>query len=282
MSTVIAASRSRRVWNLARTAFCVVTLFVMLLPLAWAIFLSLRPNVDLLRQAPLGPFGPYTFANYRELLGNFSLMRWFLNSFVVSSLEVLGVLSLSSLAGYAFGRLRFPGRNWLYAFVLLGLAVPDQSVILTRHHIFSTLHWHNSYPALILPGLSAPFGVFLMTETFRALPRGLEDAARLDHASTFGIFWRILLPQTVATQVSLGIYTFLLSWNDYWWPLISATRPDMYTLTEGMAAAQTNYAEVTGLGVLMAEAVMAGLPVLILYCVFQHQIVRAVTGMVKL
>jgi multiple sugar transport system permease protein len=235
-----------------------------------------------MRQAPLSLFGPYTLSNYSELLKNQTLFRWFFNSMIVSGFSVVGVLALSSLAGYAFGRLHFPFRNWLYAFVLMGLAIPDQSVILTRHHIFSTLHWHNTYLALILPGLSAPLGAFLMTETFRAIPKGMEDAARLDRASPFMIFWKILLPQTLPAQASLGIYTFLLSWNDYWWPLISATRPEMFTLTEGMAAAQTNYAEVTGMGVLMAEAVLAGLPVLIIYIAFQKHIVSAITGMVKL
>jgi multiple sugar transport system permease protein len=257
-------------------------LVLILLPLAWTVFLSLRSNIDLMRQAPLSLFGPYTLSNYSELLKNQTLFRWFFNSMIVSGASVIGVLALSSLAGYAFGRLHFPFRNWLYAFVLMGLAIPDQSVILTRHHIFSTLHWHNTYLALILPGLSAPLGAFLMTETFRAIPKGMEDAARLDRASPFMIFWKILLPQTLPAQASLGIYTFLLSWNDYWWPLISATRPEMFTLTEGMAAAQTNYAEVTGMGVLMAEAVLAGLPVLIIYIAFQKHIVSAITGMVKL
>ena len=282
VSQAMATSRGHQVWRWLRLAFCAVMLGLILAPLLWTVFLSLRDNVDLMRQAPLNLLGPYTLANYGELLKSQMLFRWFFNSMLVSGVSVLGVLTLSSLAGYAFGRLHFPWRNWLYAFVLMGLAIPDQSVILTRHHIFSSLHWHNSYLALILPGLSAPLGVFLMTETFRAIPKGMEDAARLDRASSFGIFWRILLPQTLPAQASLGIYTFLLSWNDYWWPLISATRPDMYTLTEGMAAAQTNYAEITGMGVLMAEAVLAGLPVLIIYMAFQKHIVRAITGMVKL
>lgn len=278
MSTV----RGRDVWRWLRRGFCAAMLALILMPLLWTVFLSLRSNTDLMRQAPLNPFGPYTLANYGALLKTPALFRWFLNSLIVSTFSVLGVLSLSSFAGYAFGRLNFPLRNWLYALVLLGLAIPDQSVILTRHHIFSTLHLHNTYLALVLPGLSAPLGVFLMTETFRAMPRGMEDAARLDRASSFAIFWRILLPQTVPALASLGIYTFLQSWNDYWWPLISATRPDMYTLTEGMAAAQTNYAEVTGMGVLMAEAVLAGLPVLVVYIAFQKHIVSAITGIIRL
>ncbi len=273
--------RAQRVWGWARNLFCAAMLTVMLAPLAWTLFLSFRDNTELMRQSALNPFGGYTFANYLNVAGGTGLARWFLNSMIVSLAQVGGVLVLSSLAGYAFGRLAFPGRAGLYMFVVMGLAIPDQSVILVRHHIFSALHWHNTYAALILPGLSAPLGVVLMTETFRGLPASLEDAARLDGASAFGIFWHVLLPQTRPILTSLGIYTFLLSWNDYWWPLISATRPSMYTLTEGIAAAQSNYAGITGIGVLMAEAVLAGLPVLIVYLVFQRRFVSALTSLVR-
>ncbi len=279
--SVARAVQARRVWAVARTVFAVFMLVLMMAPLAWTLFLSVRDNVDLMRRAPLSPLGPYTLSNYVAVAGGTGLLRWFVNSMIVSTVQVLGVLSLSSLAGYAFGRLAFPGRNWLYAFVVMGLAIPDQSVILVRHHIFSALHWHNAYIGLILPGLSAPLGVVLMAETFRGLPRSFEDAARLDGASRFGVFWHVSLPQTRPVLASLGIYTFLLSWNDYWWPLISATRPSMYTLTEGMAAAQTNYAGVTGIGTLAAEAVLAGLPVLMIYLVFQRQIVSAMTSLVR-
>lgn len=273
--------RARQVWSAARNLFCAVMLVLMLAPLLWTLFLSFRDNTELMRQSMLDPFGPYTLANYLNVAGSTGLWRWFLNSMIVSAAQVLGVLTLSSLAGYAFGRLAFAGRSLLYAFVVMSLAIPDQSVILVRHHIFSALHWHNTYAGLVLPGLSAPLGVVLMAETFRGLPKSLEDAARLDGASRFGLFWHVMLPQTRPVLASLGVYTFLLAWNDYWWPLISATRPSMYTLTEGMAAAQTNYAGVTGLGVLMAEAVLAGLPVLMIYLVFQRQIVSAMTRLVR-
>ena len=275
------AQRAHRIWGWARNLFCDAMLTLMLAPLVWTLFLSFRDNTELMRQSALNPFGGYTFANYLSVAGGTGLARWFLNSTIVSMAEVGGVLALSSLAGYAFGRLEFPGRAALYIYVVMGLAIPDQSVILVRHHIFSALHWHNTYAGLILPGLSAPLGVVLMAETFRGLPKSLEDAARLDGASAFGVFWHVMLPQTRPMLTSLGIYTFLLSWNDYWWPLISATRPAMYTLTEGMAAAQSNYAGITGLGVLMAEAVLAGLPVLIVYLVFQRRFVSALTSLVR-
>jgi multiple sugar transport system permease protein len=187
-------------------------------------------------------------------------------------------LILSSLAGYGFARLNFPGRNILFVIVLFGLAVPEQAVLVARHQIFSMLKFHNTYHGLILPGLSASFGVFLMTQYFRAIPKELDEAAMLDNASRFKIFWKVLLPLTVPAQATLGIFTFLGAWNDYFWPLISATKKDMFTLTVGMASTQTNFAQSEGIGFLMAQAVFAGAPILIIYLFFQKYIVTAVSG----
>ena len=117
-----------------------------------------------------------------------------------------------------------------------------------------------------------------MTQYFRAISPEIEEAALLDRASRFKIFWRIVLPLSVPAQVTLGIYTFLHAWNDYFWPLVSATKPEMYTLTIGLASMQTNFAQTEGIGFLMAQAVFAGLPVLILYLFFQRYIVSAVAG----
>jgi multiple sugar transport system permease protein len=117
-----------------------------------------------------------------------------------------------------------------------------------------------------------------MTQYFRAIPKDLDEAAMLDGASRLKIFWKVLMPLTIPAQATLGVFTFLGSWNDYWWPLISATRSDMYTLTVGLAASQMNYAQTSGLGFLMAQAVFASLPIFAVYIVFQKQIVRAMSG----
>jgi multiple sugar transport system permease protein len=182
------------------------------------------------------------------------------------------------LAGYGFARLEFPFRRTLFVFVLLGLAIPEQAVILPQHQLFADLRLHNSYPGLILPGLAGPFGVFFMTQYFRAIPRDLDEAAMLDGASRLTTFWKVLMPLTLPAQATLGVFTFLGTWNSYWWPLISATRSDMYTLTVGLAAAQMNYAQTSGLGFLMAQAVFASIPIFIVYLIFQKQIVRAMAG----
>ena len=251
---------------------------VMIAPLVWTLLLSFKGNFELMRDSASAFSAPYTLENYRAIIAGSMVPRWLLNSVIVSLGTTLGVLILCSLAGYGFARLDFPLRRVLFAFVLLGLAIPEQAVILPRHQLFAQLGLHNSYPGLILPGLVAPFGVFFMTQYFRAIPVELDEAARLDGASQFALFWKVLLPLTIPAQATLGVFTFLGSWNEYWWPLISATTSDRFTLTVGLASSQMNYAQTSGLGFLMAQAVFASIPILIVYVVFQKQIVRAMAG----
>lgn len=251
---------------------------VMVIPILWGVGLSLKANSELMVDTNAVLHAPYTLQNYADIIHGSSVFRWLLNSIIVSSGMTLGVLILSSLAGYGFARLEFPGRNALLILVLFGLAVPEQAVILTRHQLFNTWHLHNTYPGLILPGLAAPFGVFLMTQYFKAIPKEIDEAALLDNASRFKVFWKVLLPMTLPAQATLGIFTFLSGWNEYWWPLISATRETMYTLTVGIASTQMNFAESAGLGYLLAQAVFASAPVLIVYLFFQKYIVRAASG----
>jgi multiple sugar transport system permease protein len=252
--------------------------FIMVTPMLWMLGLSLKPNIELLRDTNSVFSAPYTLQNYADIIGGSAVFRWVINSAIVSLGTTFGVLALSSLAGYGFARLNFPGRDIVFLIVLFGLAIPEQSVIITRHQMLAALHMHNTYPALILPGLSAPFGVFLMTQYFRAIPKELDEAALLDGATRLQVFWRILLPLTLPAQATLGIFTFLAAWNDYWWPLISATNSDMFTLTVGIASTQQNFAQTNGLGFLMAQAVFASAPILLVYIIFQKYIVRAVSG----
>jgi multiple sugar transport system permease protein len=256
----------------------IVGAVVMVAPLVWTLLLSLKANSDLMRDAGTAFSAPWTLENYRAILGSSSVLKWLLNSAIVSIGTTAGVLLLCSLAGYGFARLEFPFRRTLFVLVLLGLAIPEQAVILPRHQLFAQLHLHNSYPGLILPGLVAPFGVFFMTQYFRAIPKEYDEAALLDGASRLTIFWKILMPLTLPAQSTLAVFTFLGSWNDYWWPLISATRSERFTLTVGLASSQMNYAQTSGLGYLMAQAVFASIPIFVVYVLFQKQIVRAMAG----
>jgi len=255
-----------------------ISAVLMLMPMLWVLILSFKDNAALMANTSSAFSPPWTLGNYRSILGEGQVFTWLVNSLIVSLAMTAGVLVLASLAGYGFARLDFPGRGLLLVIVLFGLAIPEQAVIIGRHQMFSAISLHNTYTALVLPGLSMPFGVFLMTQYFRAIPKSLDEAAMLDGASRLRIFWRILLPQTLPAQATLGIFTFFHAWNDYWWPLISATNKDMLTLTVGIAATQMNFAQSEGLGFLMAQAVFAGLPTLLVYLVFQKYLVRAVAG----
>jgi multiple sugar transport system permease protein len=276
----MARGQPRRIaWvdGLLLLALGLLTLF-WVAPIVWVVGLSFKPNDVLMRSTGGILWPPFTLKNYVDILASSSVFGWMLNSAIVAIGQTVLTLALASLAGYGFARTNFPGRRVLFVVVLAALAVPEQAIIVPLHTMFAAAELHNTYGALIAPRLAFPFGVLLMTQYFRAISPEIEEAALLDSASRLKVFWRIVLPLSIPAQATLGIYTFLHAWNDYFWPLVSATKPEMYTLTIGLASMQTNFAQTEGIGFLMAQAVFAGLPVLILYLFFQRHIVRAVAG----
>jgi multiple sugar transport system permease protein len=259
-------------------AVVVLLAAVWVAPAVWIVGLSFKPNDELMRSTGRLLSPPFTLKNYADILGTSSVFAWMLNSAVVAVGQTVLTLAVASAAGYGFARTNFPGKPVLFALTLVAFAVPEQAIIVPLHTLFAAADLHNTYSALILPRLAFPFGVLLMTQYFKAIPAEIEEAALLDNASRFKVFWRIALPLSVPAQATLGIYTFLQAWNDYFWPLVSATKPEMYTLTVGLASMQTNFAQTEGIGFLMAQAVLAALPILVLYLFFQRHIVTAVAG----
>ena len=256
--------------NRAILVLTLVLSLIMVAPFLWMLGLSLKDNQELMLGTDAVFHFPYTLQNYLDIFRSSSVFHWLMNSLIVSGCMTLGVLTLSSLAGYAFARLEFPMKKTLFVIVLMGLAVPEQAVIIARHQLFSEFQLHNTYLGLILPGLSAPFGVFLMTQFFKAIPKEIDEAAIMDNASKFKIFWKVLLPLTIPAQATLAILTFLTSWNDYFWPLISATDKSMYTITIGIASSQTNFAQTEGLGFLSSQAIFSAIPIILVYIFFIH------------
>jgi multiple sugar transport system permease protein len=245
-------------------------------PLLWVVTMSLKSNLELMRSsAELLP-ADVTLENYEKLFNVSAAPQWLLNSLIVAGLMTFGALVLSSLAGFAFARIPFPGRNWLFPLVLAGLMIPEQAVIIPLHTMFTQWDLHNTHVALIAPRLAVPVGVFLMTQFFRAIPRELEEAAMIDNASWFRIYFSIALPLSWPALTTLGIFTFLYAWNDFLWPLVSATKTPMYTITIGLSSLQGNFAQSEGLGFLMATAAFACAPILLLYIFFQKYIVRGI------
>jgi multiple sugar transport system permease protein len=277
IATALGRNRGDRIAMVGVILFAVVWM----MPLLWVMALSLKPNQVLQLGTAVWYEAPFTLRNYHDIVATSQLFRWIANSCVVALGQTALVLAVSSLAGYAFARLEFPGRRWVFAAVLAGLAIPQAGYVAPLHRLFADWGLHNTHAALILPGVAAPFGVFLMAQYFKAIPIELEEAALLDNASRWTVFWKVVLPLSLPAQATLGIFTFLNAWNDYLWPVMSATQPSMYTLSLGLASMQTNFAQSEGLGFLMAQAVFAAIPVLVLYAFFQRHIVAAVAGGVR-
>jgi multiple sugar transport system permease protein len=155
--------------------------------------------------------------------------------------------------------------------------VPKEAMFIPLFLMFAEVDMHNTYAALILPRIAAPLGVFIMTQFFKAIPYEIEEAAQIDGASRWTVFWRIMLPMSGPAITALSIFTFILTWNDYLWPLVSATQKEMFTITTGLASLQGNFAQATELGSLMARGVVASLPLLLLFFIFQRNLMRGIS-----
>jgi multiple sugar transport system permease protein len=204
-------------------------------------------------------------------------VRWLFNSVVVTGMTTIITLILSAMAGYAFARIKFVGKKVVFPLVLAGLMVPREAMFVPLFLMFAESEMHNTYQALILPRIAAPLGVFIMTQFMAAIPDEIEEAARVDGASRWAIFWKIMLPMSAPALTALGIFTYILTWNDFLWPLVSATQREMFTITTGLASLQGNFAQATELGSLMARGVFASLPLLILFLIFQKHLVRGIS-----
>jgi len=246
-------------------------------PVMWMLVMSFLPESEIFQPVPHWLPQHPTLSNYTELLKRAEeapVMRWFANSLFVSLTSTFAYLLLSSMAAYAFARLTFPGRDMLFFLVLATLVIPGQVTIIPVFLILQRLGWFNTFYALIVPGLAGVFGVFLLRQFFLTIPRELEEAAVMDGCSTGGIYRRIILPLGKPALATLGIFSFLGSWNDFMLPLIAVNETDMRTLPVGLMIFLGRYTMQYGL--VMAAAAVATVPVLAVFLLFQRHIVSGV------
>jgi multiple sugar transport system permease protein len=248
---------------------------VMVTPLLWMLMTSIQTPGEARQFPPVLPSGIH-WQNYTDALQAVPFGRFFLNTVLVTGASVLGNLLLCSVAGYAFARFRFFGRNLVFVVILATLMVPFQVVMIPTFIIIKDLGLIDSLGALILPNLVTPFGIFLMRQFFRTLPIDLEEAARIDGCSRLGTLFRIVLPLSGPALATLAVITFLYSWNDFLWPLIAIQSEPHMTLQLGLATFQGAHA--TNWTLLMAGNMMATLPMLVVFVVAQRQFVRSIAS----
>lgn len=274
----VAAARHRAARRVGRAsayhAVMMVLALVWLVPVIWMLALAITPNdVLAMKTNTLLPQG-FTLDNFIGVVQVGLTPRWFLNSMIVSIATTLLTVLFCSMAGYAFAKFTFRGKAVIYASVLGGLMIPKEAMFIPLFTMFAEAELHNTYAALVLPRIALPLGVFLMTQFFSKVPDEIEEAARLDGAGPWKSFIFIMLPLARPSMVALGIFTFVQAWNDYLWPLVSATQREMFTITTGLASLQGNFAQATELGSLMARGLLGSLPLLIIFIVFQRHLIR--------
>lgn len=270
--------RSTRVNTAQRKyhTFMMVAAATWILPLVWMLSMALSSNARLQESSSGILPQSLTLKNFSTALSTGDLPRWFVNSFVVATSTTVVTVVLCSMAGYAFARVKFPGKKWVFGIVIAGLMVPKEAMFVPLFLMISDADLQNSYQALVLPRLAAPLGVFIMTQFFSNIPDEVEEAARIDGASSWGIFAKIMLPLARPAMISLAIFTFVLTWNDYLWPLVASTRTEWFTTTTGLASLQSNFEATTNLGDLMARGVVGSLPLILVFAVFQRQLIRGI------
>jgi multiple sugar transport system permease protein len=255
-------------------------LLLMIAPFLWMLSGSFKPEADIRRLPPvLIPTTPTT-ANYSQLFRSLDFTSMFANSVLVSLAITAGNLLFCSMLGYALAKLDFRGRRLVFSLVIGTLMVPALVTFVPLYVLVANMKLTGSLLGLVLPFLAGPFGVFLMRQFISTLPDELIDAARVDGCRELAIFWRIILPLTRPALATLGIITFLGSWNSFLWPLVVAQNQDQYTLPVGLALASSGQS-FTRYGILLAGAVVVLLPVMIVFLRFQRQFVAgiATTGL---
>lgn len=270
------ASSSRRLGLPGRITLhtlLIVGSLIMLTPFVLMLVVSLLPlSAFLKREFSLDVL---TLNNYVETFQAVPFGRYYFNSLLVSTTVTVFQILISSLAAYAFARLRFRRRDTLFLLYLATLMIPFPVTLIPNFLIVKHLGWYDTYLALIVPSLFSVFSTFLLRQYYRGIPLDLDEAARMDGASSFRIWWQVVMPLSGPVLATLAIFTFQGAWNDFLWPLLVTTSASVRTIPLGLSMFVGQYS--TAWNLLMAGAVIALLPVLIVYMIGQNWFVKGIT-----
>jgi len=258
----------------------IVAAIIALVPFLYVISASLKDKSALFSYPPEWIPSEPTLANFQALLENFPYLRWTLNSLIVASAVTIIKVVIDSMAGYAFAKMNFPGKDALFLVVLMTLMIPFAATLIPLFIIVRNLNLTNTYPGLILPALASPIGIFMMRQFIESLPSDLENAARLDGCSEFQIFRRVIMPLMKPGLVVLGVFTFMTQWTSYLWPLVISTREEMLTLTVGVQSLRSLFT--VDWGILSAGAVLSMLPIILVFLFLQRYFIAgSIAGALK-
>ncbi|GHV53632.1 sugar ABC transporter permease [Spirochaetia bacterium] len=270
--TVSSAKNRERPLKLFIYIVMFFVVFLMLFPLYWIFVTALKPAVEIFAYPPKLWPGEFHWGNFLDVLRLSDFATYFKNSFIVSSIATGITLCLNLLAGYAFAKYRFKGREFFFLIMLSTMMIPLQVTMIPNFIIVSRLGLINTYAGLILPPCAEAFGLFLSRQFLSTLPNELIESGRIDGASEFSIFLKIILPNARNLVNVLVIFTFMWRWNDFQWPLILLSNSKMYTVQLGLAMLNgTNY---VNWNQLMAASLLAIVPVMAVFLIFQKRFIQ--------
>jgi multiple sugar transport system permease protein len=260
----------------ARTLVMLLIIALMVLPFMWMLSTSLKEQQYILKTPPELIPNPLTFTSYSQLAERIDLTRTFFNSMMVAVLGTAGQIVVAAMAAYAFSRLEWRGRNTVFLLYLATMMVPAVVLVVPQFILVRQLGWMNTYAALIVPGLFSAFGTFLLRQSLLTIPKDFEEAAFVDGANHFTIFWRIIMPLSGPAIATLAVFSFMGYWNNYLYPLFVARQAQVMTLPIALATLQAGPRALTEWNMVMAGSVITVLPILAAYLLAQRWFVRGV------
>ena len=266
--------RGTRTGSVLTHAVLVIGGVAMIGPFVWQLLTAFKSQPETASVPPTLFPEEWLWSNFADVFDLLPFGQQLTNSLIVAAVTTVGQLAFCALGAYAFARLEFRGRDLVFALFLSVLMVPKQLLILPQYQIISDLGLLNTLPALILPGLFSAFGTFLLRQFFATIPKDFEEAARLDGAGQFRIFFSIMLPLVKPALAALAVITVMHSWNDLLWPLVVNTDPATMPISAGLTSLQGQYW--TNYPVLMAGALVASIPMLLAYLALQRQFVQGI------
>ena len=247
----------------------------MLIPFAWMILTAFKTNSEAMQINPFVIFPEvWRVDSFKSVLEKMDFIRLYANTLIMIALRILCAVLTATMAGYAFGRLKFRGRDLCFALVLFQMMVPGQIFIIPQYLMVSKINMLNTMFSLVFPGLVTAFGTFLMRQAYMGLPKELEEAARLDGCNIGQTFLHVMMPLTKSSMVALGIFTALFGYKELMWPLIANTDQNTMPLSAALAKLQGQYA--SNFPELMAASMIACIPMIILYLLFQKQFIEGI------
>lgn len=273
-----ALNQPSRLWTGVTVAILAIMALVIVFPFIWMMLTSFKPEAQIAQYPPKLFPDTWTLENYENVWSRIPFARLLLNSVILAGGVTLVSLLLDSMAAYALSRLEFPGRDAIFIVILIALMLPFQVMFIPLFVVVHDLGMLDSYSGLIVPRATNAFGIFMLRQFFMTLPRELDEAARIDGASEFGIYWRVILPLSGPALATLAIFHFMYNWNDFLWPLLITSSTEMRTLPAGLALFVGQH--VVEYGVVMAGAVLTLLPLLVAFLFAQRYFIQgiAMTG----